>query len=286
MSALTRFCTPVEVDTDDSTTVLGPEFTTLLWKVFVAIGTHSNPQAPGQLRKRDLVVLMRKVGVICTERTSAHMWPVLEAEVNVVHSSEASRSANKAFRFSSFLRSMRVIAKKAFRRAANEESACELLYLRHLRPHTAEYVDAYEGRRGGSGGGGGGGSGPDVAHFDIEPEGMSIDEDADDLVDLIARFSGGAVAVVAPFLPPRCAALRRLPGTDRPAPQLTNQPASRPPTEPTHLPTHLPHTRTHARTHARTTQGLSNRSSSSSAPCPPRTRLPLVVTPRGPTLTT
>ena len=83
MSALTRFCEPEAINTDDSTTVLGDDFTALLWKVFVAIGTHSNPQAPNMMRKREFVVLMRRVGVI-GERTSAHAWPVLEAEVNVM----------------------------------------------------------------------------------------------------------------------------------------------------------------------------------------------------------
>ena len=69
--------------------------------------------------------------------------------------SQASRSKNKAFVFSSFLRATRTIATRVFKRAANEEAACELLYLRHFRPHTAEYVEAYEGPAKGAGGGGG-----------------------------------------------------------------------------------------------------------------------------------
>lgn len=61
MSALTRFCEPEAINTDNTTTVLGDDFTSLLWKVFVAIGTHSNPQAPNMVRHHRFTQLIAPV---------------------------------------------------------------------------------------------------------------------------------------------------------------------------------------------------------------------------------
>jgi len=160
---------------DDFEELFGRSHLRQLWFLFLAINTRSNPMQPSVMRKRDLVQLMRQARVEAPRSSSSggsgtndHMAPagrnasststhvrhplaapLVDADVDVIHTSEASRCATKKFTWTPFLRALVATSRKVYgqRAPGGEPHALQLLLEVNLLPHTTHLVASFVGSR-------------------------------------------------------------------------------------------------------------------------------------------
>ncbi len=88
-----------------------------VWNIFLHFNIANNPRDWSAMRKRELVLLLR----------SRKGIKVMEAEINVIHSSEAGRNANRRLEFTNFLAALTAIARKAYKEKDGDKAIQKLL---------------------------------------------------------------------------------------------------------------------------------------------------------------
>jgi len=159
---------------DDFEELFGRSHLRQLWFLFLAINTRSNPTQPSVMRKRDLVQLMRQARVVVPRSSSvggsggndimaivgqktsssSHVRhplaaPLVDADVDVIHTSETSRCATKKFTWTPFLRALVATSRKLYgqRAPGGEPHALQLLLEVNVLPHTTHLVASFVGSR-------------------------------------------------------------------------------------------------------------------------------------------
>ena len=164
---------------DDFEELFGRPHLRQLWFLFLAINTRANPTRPAVMRKRELVQLMRLARLVepaggpgssgsghgvggnaslASAGPKAQTSPftrhplaaaLLEADVHVIHTSEASRGTTKQFTWTPFLRALVATSRKVYGRLApgGEPHALKLLLDVNLLPHTTHLVASFVGNR-------------------------------------------------------------------------------------------------------------------------------------------
>ena len=74
-----------------------------LWKVFLHCNTQNNARDWMNMKKRELVMLIRNTGL-----------PIMEADVNVIHQHEQGRHPHKRFEFDDFKTALNIISGKVY----------------------------------------------------------------------------------------------------------------------------------------------------------------------------
>lgn len=75
-----------------------------MWKIFVKANVANNPRDWSAMRKRELVLIIR----------SQEGLRIMEADINVIHQSEAGRNPHKKLEFGNFKEALKAIAKKVY----------------------------------------------------------------------------------------------------------------------------------------------------------------------------
>ena len=98
--------------------------------------------------RRQFAKLVRQCNLVTPLRSKAgalhpKLRPLQEAEVDVVHRAEQTRSPTGTFGWSAFLHSLLAISDMAFRRLGHEDERVHVLTQAHLLPHTRALAAAF-----------------------------------------------------------------------------------------------------------------------------------------------